>query len=467
MSDHGGTEVRDAIVIGTGQAGKPLARALGNAGLETVIVERDRVGGSCINYGCTPTKTMVASARVAHLARSATRWGVHTGETRVELGEVVRRKQQVVESFRDGSRRGLERTEHVELVMGQASFASADVVEVALSGGGTRRFRAPRIFVNTGTRPARPPIDGLDDVPAYDNTTIMDLEQLPRHLLVLGGGYVGLEFGQMFRRFGSRVTLVHRGQRLLEREDDDVSEAILEILREDGLELLLETSARKVERAGKHGLRLAVEGPEGSRTLEATHLLLATGRTPGTDGLNLAAAGVRTDDRGYIRVDERLRTGVDGIWALGDVKGGPAFTHISYDDFRIIRTNLLERGDATTRDRLVPYTLFTDPQLGRVGLNERQAAAAGRPVRVARLSMDNVARAIEAGETRGFMKALVEPDSGRILGCSILGLEGGEVAAVVQTAMMGGLPYTALAEAVFAHPTLAESLNNLFSTLDD
>jgi pyruvate/2-oxoglutarate dehydrogenase complex dihydrolipoamide dehydrogenase (E3) component len=454
----------DAIVIGTGQAGKPLARALARAGWRTAVIERDRVGGSCINYGCTPTKTMVASARVAHLARRGADYGVHAGPVRVDLGEVLQRKRRVVERFRGGTQKSLEEAAGIDLIFGVAAFEGPRAVRVTLPDGGERRIEAGRVFVNTGCRPAPARIEGLEGAPILDSTSIMELDRLPEHLLVLGGGYIGLEFGQMFRRFGSRVTVVQRGRHLLSREDSDVAEAVAAILRDDGVEVLLDTAAVRGRRTGD-GIELIVRGPEGERVLAGDRLLAAVGRVPNTEGLGLEAAGVRTDPRGFVRVNDRLETGVDGVYALGDVKGGPAFTHISYDDYRILKTNLLENGDATTRDRLVPYTVFIDPQLGRVGLSETEAKERGLEFRVARLPMARVARAIEMDETRGFMKALVDSASGRILGCAVLGVEGGEVMSALQIAMMGGLPYTAVKEGIFAHPTLAESLNNLFMTL--
>jgi pyruvate/2-oxoglutarate dehydrogenase complex dihydrolipoamide dehydrogenase (E3) component len=350
--------------------------------------------------------------------------------------------------------------------MGEASFTGPRALVVRLNGDGqVRHLTADRVFVNTGDRPSNPPLEGLDRVPSLNSTSIMELDQVPEHLLVLGGGYVGLEFGQMFRRFGSRVTIVQRGAQLLAREDPDVAEEVARIMREDGVEVLLQTAAQRVERAPDGRIRLAVRAPNGEQSLVGSHLLVAVGRAPNTDRLNLPAAGVRTDGRGYIPVDERLETNVPGIYALGDVKGGPAFTHISYDDFRIIRANLLEGGRATTTGRFVPYTVFIDPQLGRVGLTETEARAQGRSIRVARLPMSHVARALEVDEPRGFLKAVVDADTGQVLGCAVLGIEGGEIMATLEVAMMGKLPYTALRDATFAHPTLAESLNNLFASI--
>ncbi|HKC11372.1 MAG TPA: mercuric reductase [Vicinamibacteria bacterium] len=459
------TDRYDAIVIGAGQAGVPLARALGGAGRKTALLEQDEVGGTCINVGCTPTKTMVASARVAYLARRGADYGVRTGSVEVDLLRVRQRKRDLVVTFRSGSQRRLESTSGLDLIKGRARFLAPRRLEVHGADGAVRQLSADLIFINSGARPAVPALPGLSGLPFLDSTSIMELGSVPDHLLVLGGGYVGLEFGQMFRRFGSRVTVIHRGPYLLGREDPDVAEEVARILREDGLEVLLEAEAREVQPAPE-GCRVRVGTPQGERTVTGSHLLVATGRVPNTEDLDLAAAGIETDPGGFIRVDERLETKAPGVYALGDVKGGPAFTHIAYDDFRIARTNLLEGGHATTAGRLVPYTVFLDPQLGRVGLSETEARARGHRVRVARLPMSQVARAREVDETRGFMKAVVEADSGRILGAAILGLEGGEVMSVVQVAMMGGLPYTVLREAVFAHPTLAESLNNLFLAMD-
>ncbi len=459
------TDRYDTIVIGAGQAGVPLARALAGAGRRTALLEQAQVGGTCVNVGCTPTKTMVASARVAYLARRGADYGVRTGRVEVDLVRVRQRKRDMVVSFRSGSRRRLESTPGLDLLEGRARFLEPRRLEVQGADGAIRRLAADLVFINSGARPAVPVLPGLDEVPFLDSTSVMELGAVPDHLLVLGGGYVGLEFGQMFRRFGSRVTVIHRGPYLLGREDPDVAEEVARILRGDGLDVILEAEARDVEPAPE-GYRLRMRTPQGERTVTGSHLLVATGRVPNTDGLNLAAAGIETDQSGFIRVDERLETTAPGVYALGDVKGGPAFTHIAYDDFRIARSNLLEGGHATTAGRLVPYTVFLDPQLGRVGLSETEARARGHRVRVARLPMSRVARALEVDETRGFMKAVVEADSGRILGAAILGVEGGEVMSIVQVAMMGGLPYTVLREAVFAHPTLAESLNNLFMDMD-
>ncbi|MCC7449357.1 MAG: mercuric reductase [Anaerolineae bacterium] len=456
----------DAIVIGAGQAGGPLATALAKAGRKTALIEREHVGGTCINEGCTPTKTMVANARVAYLARRSADYGVHSGPISIDMGKVRQRKRDIVDSFRGSSQRRIEKTDGLDLLFGEACFTGPKVLDVQLNVGTTRQLSADYIFINTGARPALPPLPGLDGVPTLNSTTIMELDTLPDHLLVLGGGYIGLEFGQMFRRFGSQVTIVQRGKQLLAREDADVAEEIAKILREDGIEILLDTDAVRAARTGNGQIALTVQTPQGERTLTGSHLLVAAGRTPNTDKLNLSAAGVETDKHGYIKVNERLETNVPGVFALGDVKGGPAFTHISYDDFRIIRTNLIESGNATISNRIVPYTVFIDPQLGRVGLSEIEAREQHRNIKVAKMPMNYVARALEVDEPRGLMKAIVDANTKQILGCAVLGLEGGEIMAMIEIAMLGQVAYTVLRDAIFAHPTLAESLNNLFASLD-
>jgi len=452
----------DAIVIGSGQGGTPLSQALANAGMRTALIEREHVGGTCINEGCTPTKTMVASGRVAYLARRAADYGVHTGSPKVDMLRVRKRKRDIVNLFRGGSQRRIEKTANLDLIFGQAEFANASSIVLRDKKRQERVFSADRFFINAGCRPAIPNVSGLRDVPYLDSTSIMELNTVPEHLLVLGGGYIGLEFGQLFRRLGSKVTVVHSGKSLLAREDPEVAEAVAEILKEDGIQIVFDAKTEKVARHGsKIHLKFRIAGK--MRSVDGSHLLVATGRVPNSDTLNLSAAGIATDNRGFIQVNERLETTAKNVYALGDIKGGPAFTHISYDDFRIIRTNLLEKGNASTADRLVPYTVFIDPQLGRVGLSETEARAQNRAIRVARMPMTYVARALEIDETRGFIKAVVDAKTGQILGAAVLGIEGGEVMAQIQLAMMGKLPYMVLQNAVFAHPTLAESLNNLFN----
>jgi len=455
----------DLIVIGAGQGGGPLAGTVAEEGQDVALLERKHVGGTCVNEGCTPTKTMIASARVAHLARRAEDYGVEVGDVSVDLETVRERKRDIVESFRAGSRNSIEAKERLDLIEGDGRFVDAHTVEVALSDGGTRTLTADRIAINTGTRPVIPPIDGLDGVDPLTSTSIMELGTVPDHLLVLGGGYIGLEFGQMFRRFGADVTIIDRGAHILGREDADVAEALQDILREDGIRILNEASMTAVEEANGT-ITAHLDGDDVPAQVVGDELLVAVGRRPNTDTLNLGATGVETTERGHVQVDERLATTADGVFALGDVTGGPAFTHVSYDDYRVLCDNWLYDGDRTTDDRLVSYTLFTDPQLGRVGLTEKQARERDLDVTVAQMPMTHVARALEVDETRGLMKAVIDSDTNQLLGAAILGIEGGEVMSVLQTAMMGGLPVDRLQSAPFAHPTLAESLNNLFAGLD-
>ncbi len=485
--DRNGSGVHyDLIVIGAGQGGGPLAGAFARAGRRVALLERVHVGGTCVNEGCSPTKTVIASARVAHLARRAGDYGVTPADAadeharaprdwRVDLRRVHERKQHIVDSFRSGSERALAAA-GVDLIRGQARFVSERAIEVVVWGeqheaADTRTLTTERVVINTGLRAAMPRLEGLEAVPYLTSTSILELTERPEHLVVLGGGYVGLEFAQAFRRFGSRVTVVQRDAQLLPREDADVADAVADILREEEIDVLLSAEAVRVERDGHRpgGVRLlwrSREGAAGEQAVDGSHLLVATGRTPNTDDLGLDRAGVATDARGYVQVNERLETSALGVYAIGDVKGGPAFTHISYDDFRILRTNLLEGGAATTTGRVVPYTVFIDPQLGAVGMTEREARASGRRIRVGKLPMTSVARALEVDETRGFMKAVVDAETGQILGATVLGLEGGEIATLFQIAMMGKLPYTALRDGVFSHPTLAEALNNLFTAMD-
>jgi pyruvate/2-oxoglutarate dehydrogenase complex dihydrolipoamide dehydrogenase (E3) component len=432
------------------------------------LVERGHLGGVCVNVGCTPTKTMVASARVAYLAMRGALYGVHTGPISVDLQAVRKRKQGMVEGARNNFENRITTVQglDLDLLRGQAHFIAPKTLDVSLADGETREITAPLIFIDTGARPKQLTIKGVESVSVLNSTTIMELETLPEHLLIIGGGYIGLEFGQMFRRFGSQVTIIQHHPRLLVNEDEDVSDEVTKIFREDGITVLIGTTPQHVEPVSGNRIQLTVRTPQGEQQLSGSHLLAAIGRVPNTEDLTPEAAGIHLDKEGHIRVNGQLETNVPGIYALGDVKGGPAFTHSSYDDFRILRTNLLERGSATTQDRLVPYTIFIDPQLGRVGLSENEARKQGRNIRVAKLPMNAVIRAIETGETRGFMKAIVEAETNHILGCAILGVEGGEIMTIIQVAMMGKLPYTALKEGIFTHPTLAEGLNALFMTLD-
>jgi pyruvate/2-oxoglutarate dehydrogenase complex dihydrolipoamide dehydrogenase (E3) component len=464
-ADASTTENFDAIIIGSGQGGNPLAEVLTAAGKKTAMIERKDAGGTCINTGCTPTKTMVASARVAYLARRGSDYGVDVGPVAIDMARVRERKRNIVSIFRQSREKRLANA-HVELIRGEASFAGPGKMSVALRDGGKRQLIAAQIFINTGTHSALPAIDGLDKVPHLDNESIMELDRAPEHLLIIGGGYIGIEFSQMFRRFGSKVTVIQSGSQLLHEEDPDVVAEVTKILREDGIEVLVNARTQKVEQAnGVIRLTVMVDGK--AQTVEGTDLLVATGRVPNTHALNPAAAGIETDEHGFIRANERLETTAPGVWVIGDVKGGPQFTHISYDDYRILKANLFDGGNRTVHDRMVPYTVFMDPQLGRVGMTETEARKSGKKIRVARMPMTSVARALEMDESRGLMKAVVDADTEEILGATVLGIEGGEVMTVIQMAMMGHLKYSVLQAAVIAHPTLSESLNNLFLHFDD
>jgi len=406
---------------------------------------------------------MVASARVAYLARRAADFGVRVGEVSVDLAAIRARKQKIVERFRAGSQEALQKADGVDLLLGHATFEGPHALKVT-NDAWTRHLEAELIVINTGGRPASPQLPGLRGPRVLDSTAILELDELPEHLLVIGGGYIGVEFAQMFRRFGSRVTILQRSGRLLGQEDDDVAAAVAEILREDGIDLRFDVvpAAATVSPAG-----ITITVREGGRetSIEASHVLVATGRPPATEGLGLDLAGITTDAKGFVNVNERLETNVPGVYAIGDVKGGPAFTHISYDDFRILWRRLVKGEDATTTGRQVPYTVFIDPQLGRIGLTERAAREAGYEIKVAKMPMEYVARAIEMDERRGFMKAVVDAKTERILGAAVLGVEGGELMSMLQIAMLGDLSFHVLASATFAHPTLAESLNNLFEPL--
>ena len=458
-------EQYDAIVIGTSQGGRFLPIELAKAGQKVALVERGPVGGACVNTGCTPTKTMVASARLAYQARRGAEYGVRIGPVSVDLAAVRERKRAMVAGARQNYASRLTQ-DGLDLIEGEAHLTGPNTVEIFSKDGGTQQISAPLIVIDTGTRPKPLAITGAGDVPVLDSTSIMELDALPQHLIIVGGGYIGLEFGQMFRRFGSEVTIVQHGARLLKNEDEDVCDEVAALLRDDGITVLTSSTPVRVEAAGGGDLRLTIRTADGEKQLEGSHLLSAIGRIPNTEALTPGAAGIRLNEHGFIEVDEYLQTSVPGIYAMGDVTGSPAFTHSSYDDYRILHANLVRHRKASTRDRIVPYTVFIDPQLGRVGMTEREARAHGRAIRVATLPMNAVVRAIETGETRGFMKAIIDADNGQILGCSILGSEGGEIMTVIQVAMLGKLTDTAMADAIFTHPLLAEGLNTLFAAVD-
>lgn len=456
----------DALIIGSGQAGNPLATALADAGQQVALIEESQLGGSCINFGCSPVKSMLASAERAHQFRTAADFGVRGGQPTVDMAAVVARKNEIIGALREGTRKNLTH-EHTGITVldGHAAFTGPRTVCFAPPTGPARELTARRIFINTGTHAAIPDIDGLDGLPYLTTTQLLDLTELPEHLLILGGGYIGVEFSQMFRRFGSAVTIVEVHHQLLEHEDGDVCQALTRILTDEGVQVIPDATVRHVSRNADGVFTLTTSTSQGERRLHGSHLLVATGRTPNTNALGLDQAGVRVNEKGYIQVNEHLETSVRGVYALGDVHGGPQFTHISYDDFRVIRDNLLKRGSRrSARQRPLPYCVYTEPQLGRIGLNEQQAQEQGVAYRVAILPVSTIGRARETGRTAGFWKVLVD-DQDRILGASVLCAEGGEVMTMFQLIMMGKLKYQQLEDMVIAHPSWAEGLNNVFAKL--
>jgi len=456
----------DAIIIGSGQAATPLAMKLANAGRTVVVIEQSYVGGTCINRGCTPTKTMVASAKNIYQAKRAQEYGFTTGPVTVDLPAIIERKNKVVTMFRSGSEARLNNEKNIELVYGEAAFSGKKAVTVQTHKGKVEEYRAELIFINTGATINIPEIKGLHLVPYLTSTTIMELQEVPEHLIIIGAGYIALEFGQMFHRFGSKVTMLQREQRFLPKEDPDVADEMKKILEAEGIEFIMEANPKSVQQSTGKKITLSITADGKNIDIEGSHLLVAAGRSPNTGFLNLDKTGVLTDERGFIKVNDRLETNVPGIYALGDVKPGPAFTHISYNDHFVVVKNLLENGNMSIKGRFVPYCVFTDPELARVGVTEEEATSKGIKIKIAKLPMTYVARGIEAGETRGFMKAIVDADTKLILGVAIIGFGAGELMSLLQIAMLGKITSDQLKEMVFAHPTYSESINNLFMSLD-
>jgi len=463
----------DAIIIGSGQAGNPLAKKLAAEGWKVAVIERKWVGGTCINTGCTPTKTMIASGRIAYLVKRSRDYGVHIDGSTVNMEEVIRRKNAVVLSFRESSMKGLLQPANIKIEFGNAVFTGEKEITVTKEDGSLSTLTANHIFINTGTSPAIPSIPGLEESGYLTSDTILDLLEVPRHLVIIGGSYIALEFGQLYRRLGSEVTVIESGEHFLPKEDEDIAAGLKKILEDDGLKILTHAKVTQVS-SGPEGVKVACSMPPGSyapetnvtgHTITGSHLLVATGRTANTAALQPGVAGIRLDERGFIAVNNKLETNVPGIYALGDVKGGPQFTHISYNDHLIVYKNLLEKGNESITDRLPVYCLFTDPELGRIGLTEKEARAKGINIKVATMPAAWIARALESGETRGLLKAIVDADNKKIIGAAMLSAGGGELMSILQMAMMGGITYDRIRDAVFAHPTFAESLNNLFGSL--
>jgi pyruvate/2-oxoglutarate dehydrogenase complex dihydrolipoamide dehydrogenase (E3) component len=450
----------DAIIIGTGQAGPSLAGRLTAAGVKTAVIERKQFGGTCVNTGCTPTKALVASARAAHMARRGPDFGVSpVGKVAMDMKKVKRRKDEIVRNSNEGLGSWLESMENATVFHGHGRFEGPRTVRV-----GEELLEAGRIFINVGGRASVPPVAGLDSVPYLNNSSIMEVDFLPEHLLILGGGYIALEFGQIYRRFGSEVTIVQRGERLLTQEDDDIATAVHEILENEGIQICTNTGDYQVEnRSGKVAMQMKCRGA--SRDVIGSHLLVATGRRPNTDDLGLDKAGVKTDKRGIIEVDDQLRTSVEGIWALGECNGKGAFTHTSYNDYEIVAANLLDNDRRRVSDRITTYALYIDPPLGRAGMTERQVRESGRKALMATRPMTRVARAVEKGETQGFMKALVDAETTRILGAAILGVGGDEAIHSILDVMYADAPYTVIQRAVHIHPTVTELIPTMLADL--
>jgi pyruvate/2-oxoglutarate dehydrogenase complex dihydrolipoamide dehydrogenase (E3) component len=450
------------VIIGSGEAGKYLAWHLAKSGQQTVVIERRWIGGSCPNINCLPSKNEIWTAKVADFVRHADRFGMAIPPTSIDMGAVRERKREMV--------RGLIAT-HLEiykatgaaLVMGEAKFTGSRSIEVRLNDGGVRTLIGERIFLNLGTHASIPPVPGLMESEPLTHIGVLELDRLPEHLIVIGGGYVGLEFAQAYRRFGSRVTIIHHGAQLLEREDPDVAAEIMRLFADEGIDVVAPAEIASVSGRSGAGVSLIVRTRSDERTITGSDILVATGRTPNTAGIGLEPAAIELDSRGYVRVNDRLQTTAPNIWAMGECAGSPQFTHASLDDFRIVRDNLAG-GNRNTRDRMIPFCLFTDPQVAHVGLTEAEAQRRGVAARAVRLPMAAVLRARAIGETRGFMKALIDPNDDRILGFTMIGSEAGEVVAVVQMAMLAGFSYAVLRDAILTHPTMAEGLNTLFSS---
>jgi pyruvate/2-oxoglutarate dehydrogenase complex dihydrolipoamide dehydrogenase (E3) component len=456
-------EQYEVLVLRSGEGGKYLAWHQARSGRRTAVVERKYIGGSCPNINCMPSKNEICSAKVADLVHHAAKFGLVTPSVETDMVRVRQRKREMVDGM---IAIHLERykASGAELIIGAARFVAPKTVEVRLNDGGTRVLAGDRVFLNLGTHATIPPVPGLAEAQPLTNIELLEIDRLPDHLVILGGGYVGLEFAQAYRRFGSRVSLIERGPQLLSHEDPDIAAEIHRILSGEGIEIHLATDLLAVEGRSGQAVRLRVRATSGEQIIAGTDILVATGRTPNTAGIGLEVAGIDLDARGYVKVNDRLETTAPGVWAIGECAGSAQFTHVSFDDFRVIRDNL-GSGNRSTRDRLVPYCLFTDPPLARVGLSEKEARERGVPVRIAKLPMSAVLRARTIGETAGFMKMLIESAGDRVLGFAMLGPESGEVLAAVQTAMLGGLPYTVLRDAILAHPTMAEGLNALLAAV--
>lgn len=458
---------KHAIIIGSGQAGNPLALKLSAAGFKTVLIEKseEMLGGVCVNVGCTPSKTLIASAKAMHKIKTAHKHGISVPEVSIDFEITQKRKNEIVAKSKKGVKKNLEEAENLDVIYGTAFFSGKKTISVQNEGEQVIEFTAPYIFINAGCRPATPEIDGLKDVKWYDSTGILELQEIPKKLIVIGSGYIGLELGQMYSRFGSEVIIVEKAGQIMSNEDADIAENLQEILEQEGLTFHLNSEIKNVKQ-NDNEITLTFTRNNKQEQIEGTHLLIVTGRKSNSDSLHLEKAGIKQDDKGYIKVNQKLETNVDGVYALGDIKGGPQFTHISYNDYVIVSDNLLEEKNTSTEGRIIPYTVFTDPQVGRVGLSEKEVTEKNLNFAVIKIPGKRITRGLESAETQGLWKAVVDKDSDKILGAAIIGSEGGEMTSIIQMAMKGNISAIDLQTFIFSHPTYSESLNTLFDELE-
>lgn len=456
----------DAIIIGSGQAGNPLAMSLAYSGMKVILIEKHQlhIGGTCLNDGCTPSKTLIASAKVAHIINTSEKHGISTEQMSIDFATTQKRKDKIVLDSSIGLAKRLDETKNLEVIFGAAEFSDSKTIKVTDKDGKTQEYSAEYIFINAGCRPMIPKIEGLENVTYYDSTSLLNLEEIPEKLLVIGGSYIGLELGQMYNRLGSKTIVIERSQQLMSKEDKDVATSILDCLQDEGMEFYFDSEVSKVsEKNGKISLTISHNNTE--KQLEGTHLFLATGRIANSDTLALDKAKIETASNGFITVDDNLETNIKGVFALGDIKGGPQFTHIAYDDFRIVRNNILHNKKRSYKDRPIPYCMYTDPQLGRIGITEHEAKEQKLEVEIISIPGRRITRGIESGSTEGLWKAIIDKKTHKILGAAIVGSEGGEIATVLQMAMQGNLTAEDIRDGIFSHPSYSESLNTLFSQL--
>lgn len=456
----------DAIIIGSGQAGNPLAMSLAYSGMKTILIEKHQlhIGGTCLNDGCTPSKTLIASAKVAHIINTSDKHGISTEQMNIDFAATQKRKDKIVLDSRKGLINRLEETKNLEVLIGTASFSDSKVIKVTLKNGKTQDYTAEYIFINAGCRPMIPEIEGLENVKYYDSTSLLALSEIPQELIVLGGSYIGLELGQAFARLGSKTTIVERSAKLMSKEDDDIAESILQCLENEGMHFHLKTEAIKVSEKGGI-ISVTIKKGKEEQQIEGTHLFVATGRIPNSDSLSLENAKIKVDDDGHILVNNNLETNVKGVFALGDIKGGPQFTQIAYDDFRIVRDNIFHGKKRSYKNRPIPYCMYTDPQLGRIGISEQDAKEQKLEVEIITIPGKRITRGIESGTIEGLWKAIIDKKTNKILGAAIIGSEGGEIATVLQMAMQGNLKAIDIRDGIFSHPSYSESLNTLFDQL--